>query len=177
MSELEQLLDRLEKLLEAVDGLEGDTREQVFELLDGIDEIHRMALHRLADAVGAEPVARAGADDPAVAWLLYAYGVGVDQRASAEAALERVRPYVESHGGTVEVLAASAQGIVSVRLSGNCSGCTSSHETLREGVESALREGMAGFRGIEVEQADAPAHAPPRPTLLQISPRPPDTSG
>ena len=60
-----------------------------------------------------------------------------------------------------------------VRLSGACSGCTSAAETLRSGVEEALREGLPGFVGMEVAPDDgAPPHPPPTQVLLQIGPRP-----
>jgi Fe-S cluster biogenesis protein NfuA len=107
-----------------------------------------------------------------VAWLFEAYAVGVDERAAAEVALEAVRPYLHSHGGDVAVLDARG-GVVRVRLSGACSGCTASTITLRRGVEEALRERMPGFAAMEVEEDDALPHPPPGPTLLQIAEPPP----
>lgn len=172
MSGLDELLDELERLLREVDALEPPVRDRVFSLLDGIDALHRLALGRLAASIGPEQVERARADDPAIAWLLEAYAVGVDERAAAEAALDGVRPYLHSHGGDVAVLAAQG-GVVRVRLSGACSGCTASTITLRRGVEEALRERFPGFTAIEVEEDDAPSHPPPGPTLLQLEDPPP----
>jgi len=139
----------------------------VLELLDGIDELHRGALGRLGDLLGPEEVARVRAADPAVGWLLDAYAVGVDERGAAEDALAAIRPYIHSHGGEVEVLAVDG-GVVRLRMAGACAGCTASSVTLQRGVEEALRDGFPGFARIEVERDDAPAHAPPGPTLLQI---------
>jgi len=139
----------------------------VLELLDGIDALHRMALGRLEGLLERGELARLRAADPAVAWLLDLYGVGVDERAAAEAALAAIRPYIHSHGGAVEVLGVR-EGIVRLRLTGTCAGCTASSVTLREGIEAGLREGFPGFAAIEVEQDDAPPHPPPGPTLLQI---------
>jgi Fe-S cluster biogenesis protein NfuA len=171
LSALEPLLDRIEDLLGAVEGLDEDVQRQVFELLDGVDALHRLAITRLADALGPdlEPL-RAG--DAAVDWLFEAYGVGVDDLDAASAALEQVRPYIHEHGGEVEVLGVH-HGVVRVRLSGACSGCTSASETLRHGVEEALREGLPGFVAMDVAPDDgAPAHPPPTQVLLQITPRP-----
>lgn len=186
MDDLDSLLDELEQLLEQVETFEPEVRESVFTLLDGIDAIHRMALHRFAASVEPERLAELGEQDPAVGWLLEAYGIGIDEAAAAQEALTTIRPYVEGHGGHVDLLSA-ADGTVAVRLSGACAGCTSSAETARAGVEQALRDGMPGFRLLHVEQEDAPAHPPPgptlgettpretrAPTLLQIGPRPPD---
>jgi len=174
MSDVGQLLDRLEQLLGEVEQFEPDVREAVFELLDGIDGLHRVAVNRLAEAVGSEAVEQARANDDAVAWLLHVYGVGVeDEVAAATAALEPIRPYIEGHGGRVEVLEAM-DGVVRVRLAGTCSGCTASAVTLREGVEAALRDNFPGFGGMLVEEDHGEGHPPPGPTLVQISPRPPE---
>lgn len=167
MHDVEALLERLAELVELVDGLDEPVRSSVIELLDGIDTLHRDAVGSLADAIGPETVERLASDDAAVAWLMEAYGA--DRRTEAEAALASVQPYVASHGGSLEVLEARG-GVVRVRLSGSCSGCTASAITLERGVEQALRDGFQGFVALEVEQENAPAHPPPGPTLLQVQP-------
>jgi len=170
LAALGPLLDRLEELLSEVEGLDQGVRATVFELLDGVDALHRLAITRLAEVVGdVEPLRRA---DPAVAWLLEAYGVGVSDPAAASKALDQIRPYIHGHGGDVEVLSVQ-HGVVRVQLSGACSGCTSAALTLRDGVEEALREGLPGFVAMEVApDSGAPAHPPPSQVLLQIIPRP-----
>lgn len=174
MTNLDGLLQRLEELITEIDALEGRERDRAFELLDGIDSLHRMALTRIAEELDDATLERLHRD-PAAAWLLEAYGIGVDARAAAEAALESIRPYIHSHGGKVDVLEARA-GIVRVRMSGACAGCTASSITLQRGIEEALRDGYAGFRTIEVEEEHADPHPPPGPTLLQIDP-PSGTAG
>ena len=173
LAALGPLLDRLEELLADVEGLDEPVRDRVFELLDGVDAVHRLAMTRLADALGEQlrPLRR---QDAAVDWLFEAYGVGVDDVDAADAALDQVRPYLHEHGGEVEVLGVQ-HGVVRVRLSGACSGCTSASETLRHGVEEALREGLPGFVSMDVAPDDgAAAHPPPTQVLLQITPRPAD---
>lgn len=168
---LEPLLDRLEQLLADVEGLDEDVRDRVFELLDGVDALHRLAITRLADALGGD-LELLRDRDPAVAWLFEAYGVGVDDPEAASAALEQIRPYLHEHGGEVEVLGVE-HGVVRVRLTGACSGCTSAAHTLRHGVEEALRENLPGFVSMDVApDSGAAAHPPPGPVLLQIQPRP-----
>jgi Fe-S cluster biogenesis protein NfuA len=165
--ELERLLDRMEELLAEIEALEDAAlREQVFELLDAVDALHRMALKHMEEILPAASLQRLR-EDPAVAWMLDAYAVGIDEAASAEAALETMRPYIHSHGGKVELLSVR-HGVVRVRMSGACAGCNASAVTLREGIEQALRENLPGFAALEAEEEDAPAHEPPGPTLLQI---------
>ncbi len=170
LAALEPLLDRLEELLADVETLEEDVQSRVFELLDGVDALHRLAITRLADALGSrlEPLRRG---DPAVGWLFAAYGVGVDDADAADAALEQIRPYLHEHGGEVEVLGVQ-HGVVRVRLTGACSGCTSAADTLRHGVEEALRENLPGFVTMDVAPDNGTPHAPPTQVLLQITPRP-----
>lgn len=173
MSELDALLDRLEAILAEVDALDDSVRAVVFELLDGIDALHRMAMQSLASAADDDMLARLRAANPAIAWLFDAYAVGVDERAAADAALDEVRPYIHSHGGTVEVLDA-AGGLVRLRLAGSCSGCTASDVTVTETIERALRETWPGFVALEVESDDAAPHPPPTTPLVQIGSRPTD---
>lgn len=170
MTDSQELFDRLQALFSQLEGLDESVRGPVFEFLDGLELLHRTALIRLADMLGEEALERMRRADPAVAWLFEAYGVGVDERTQAEAALEEIRPYIHSHGGSVDVLEV-AEGVVRVRLAGSCSGCTASAITLREGVERSLREGFPGFSRLEVEDDEAAPHPPPGATLLQIEDR------
>lgn len=173
LAALGPLLDRLEELLDDVEGLEDSVRTRVFELLDGVDALHRLAVTRLAAGVGTD-LGRLRRGDPAVDWLFEAYGVGVDDADAASAALETVRPYLHEHGGEVDVLGVHS-GVVRVRMRGACSGCTSAAETLRHGVEEALRENLPGFVALDVAPDDGAApHPPPTQVLLQITPRPVD---
>lgn len=170
LAALGPLLDRLEILLAEIEGWDEPVRNRVFELLDGVDAVHRLAVTRLADTLGTTlPELRRG--DAGVDWLFEAYGVGVDDLDAASRALEPIRPYLHEHGGEVQVLGV-AHGVVRLRLIGACSGCTSAAETLRHGVEEALRENLPGFVAIDVEPDAAPEHPPPTQALLQISPRP-----
>lgn len=169
-SELDQLLERLEELLTGVDELDPEVRNTVYELLDGVDALHRLALTRLEHLLG-DDANRLRDADPVVAWLFHAYGVGVDLQTAAEEALTEIRPYIHSHGGRVDVLDVT-DGVVRVRLGGSCAGCTASAITLQEGVEKALAEGVPGFAGVDVVEEEAEPHPPPGPTLLQIETRP-----
>ena len=170
LADLGPLLDRLEELLGEVEGLSDSVRETVFELLDGVDALHRLAVTRLAGLL--DDVEGLRQADPAVAWLLEAYGVGVNDVDAASAALDAVRPYLHEHGGDVRVLGVS-DGVVRVQLNGSCSGCTAAAVTLRDGVEEALRDGLPGFIAMDVApDSGAPAHPPPTQVLLQITPRP-----
>lgn len=169
MRGLDELLDHLEGLLFEIESLAETDRDRVFALLDGVDALHRTALRQLAAQLSDVDLERLRQGHPAVTWLFDAYAVGVDEAGVAEAALEPIRPYIESHGGNIDILDVT-EGVVRVKMSGACAGCTASAITLREGVEEALREGFPGFVTIEVQEEEAEPHPPPGPTLLQIEP-------
>jgi Fe-S cluster biogenesis protein NfuA len=67
-----------------------------------------------------------------------------------------VTPNVAQHGGQVNVLGFDMDtGIVSTQLSGSCSGCSSSLETLKMGIENTLMHFIPEI--TEVTGEDDPA--------------------
>lgn len=175
-ADLTELLGYLEDLMEDLREIDDPVRTQVFNLLNGIDALHRMGLSHLEDAFEARGLHadELRGDHPAIAWLFDAYAVGVDQHAVADRALDDIRPYIHSHGGEVELLDVD-EGVVHVKLSGACEGCTASDVTLEKGVEDALREHFPGFDSLEVEEdpEHVESHPPPGETLLEIQSGPP----
>jgi Fe-S cluster biogenesis protein NfuA len=56
-----------------------------------------------------------------------------------EAALNKIRPMLMADGGNVELIEATSEGTVKVRLTGACGGCPMSQMTLKQGVERVLK--------------------------------------
>jgi Fe-S cluster biogenesis protein NfuA len=141
--------------------------ERAGELLDWLDAFHRDGLGRLVEMIRAwrgEIFLEAVSADEYAGALLRAYGLGEEEVVTAEAAnavtaaIDEVKPMIESHGGAIEVDDVT-DGVVTIRLSGTCDGCPSSSATLTYGVEAALREHWPSFRRLEV--VDAPAEVDP----------------
>ena len=65
-----------------------------------------------------------------------------------EAALNKVRPFLQADGGDVELIDVSPDGVVQVRLTGACEGCPMSQMTLKHGVEKVLREEVPEVTGV-----------------------------
>ena len=65
-------------------------------------------------------------------------------------ALDNVRPYMESHGGNVELVSLE-EGVARIRLEGSCDGCPASSSTLELAIKTALEETAPDLLGIEVE--------------------------
>ncbi len=70
-------------------------------------------------------------------------------REKVEAALAEVRPSLLADGGDVQLIDVK-DGVVTVRLTGACSGCPMASMTLKGGIERVLKE-----RVPEVEEVVA----------------------
>ena len=57
-----------------------------------------------------------------------------------EAALNKIRPYLQNDGGDVELVSVEDDGTVKVRLMGACGGCPMANQTLKNGIERVLKE-------------------------------------
>lgn len=78
-------------------------------------------------------------------------------RAAVEAALETVRPALKADGGDVELVDASAGGIVFVRFAGACQGCAMRATTLSATVERAVKKAVPGVKAVELVETDEEA--------------------
>ncbi len=63
--------------------------------------------------------------------------------------LEQVRANLQAHGGDVELVAVSEDGVVSVRLQGACRGCPMAQQTLKMGIEAMLKEQLPEVQSVE----------------------------
>ncbi len=100
---------------------------------------------------GAAAVRQAMADDGVIASLLLVhdlYPVPLDARVLE--ALDQVRPYLDSHGGGVELLDVT-DGVARIRLEGSCKTCPASSATLELAVKQALDEAAPDLAGLVVE--------------------------
>ena len=157
-----ELAAELDRLHEFIAGFEAETDEalqaRVFGLLQSIDHIHRAGLRRLGELLKVAGLQARAIDDPEVKLLFDLYDLGEGgEKQRAEAVLAAVTPYIESHGGKLTVLDAE-DGVVTLELSGACSGCQGSSATLRHLVEGALRDGLPDLVRMEVVEAASGGH-------------------
>lgn len=62
---------------------------------------------------------------------------------------DEIAPMLASHGGSVELIEVTADGVARVRLSGACAGCPGARMTLTHVVENALRNRVPELKGID----------------------------
>jgi Fe-S cluster biogenesis protein NfuA len=163
---LRSIGDRIEQLL---DELRGSTDPRAFsgieELLRLFSELYGAGLSRVMEVAeeltdaGGEDLSTRLAEDDLIASLLLVHGLHPDSLESrVDKALARVRPFLATHDGDVELLDIDAEaGAVRLRLLGSCDGCPSSAITLQGAVESAIIEAAPEIVIIDV---DEPSKAP-----------------
>jgi Fe-S cluster biogenesis protein NfuA len=62
-------------------------------------------------------------------------------------ALDRVRPYLQSDGGDIDLIDVTGD-TVKVKLTGACHGCPYSMQTLKAGVEQAIMKEVPEIRKV-----------------------------
>lgn len=65
-----------------------------------------------------------------------------------EETLDKIRPNLQSDGGDVTLIEAK-EGIVTVELTGACSGCPMANLTLKMGIEKLLIENVKDFKELK----------------------------
>jgi Fe-S cluster biogenesis protein NfuA len=163
-------IERVEGLLGQLEALpDTAARETATEAMGALLDLYGEGLGRIVGVLAEHDdgtLAAALVDDELVAHLLLLYGlhpVPVEQR--VQGALDSVLPYIESHGGNVQLLGVE-DGIVHLLLEGSCSGCPSSSITLKLAVEKAIFEAAPDVEEVRAEDAVAPADPPS--ALLQL---------
>lgn len=164
---------RIEELVREVEELaDADARAKALELVQSLMDFHGAGLERLMEIVADAGVpGRAVFDDfardPSVSSLLLLYGLHpVELEERVAGALEKVRPFLASHGGDVELVGIN-EGVVRLRMKGSCHGCPSSAMTLKNAIEEAVYEAAPDITTLEVEGV---TEQPSPSGLVQIAP-------
>jgi len=157
MEQVEGLIRKIEDLPDA------EARTTALALVQALMEFHGAGLERLMEIVAASgnsgyAIFDKFAADDLVGSLLLLYGLHplpIETRVTN--ALEKVRPYLDSHGGNVE-LVGIIDGVIRLRMQGSCKSCPSSAMTLKLAIEEAIYAAAPDVLAIEAEGvADQPS--------------------
>ena len=159
-----ELVGRVEGRLAALESMpDSSARDAATAVVQALLEMYGEGLSRIVAVLAARDdgtLARELAEDELASHILLLHGlhpIPVQER--VRGALEGVLPYLQSHGGNVELLGVSG-GVVHLRLQGSCSGCPSSSMTLKLAIEDAIFKAAPDVEEIRAEGAvDAPAPA------------------
>jgi Fe-S cluster biogenesis protein NfuA/nitrite reductase/ring-hydroxylating ferredoxin subunit len=170
-----ELVARVEALLGEVENLaDPAAREPALKLVQAVLELYGQGLERIVDLIAERDdgrLAEGVAADELVSHLLLLHGlhpVPLEER--VRDALDEVRPYLESHGGGVELVAIEDEA-VRLALKGSCSGCPSSTITLKLAIENAIRKAAPEIERIDAQDGVS-VETPPVEALLQIEASP-----
>lgn len=160
----EDLAAAVDDAAAAVAELEPEARATAEQLQAAIEAFHRPALTTIVRTLRDDPRGKellfALVDEPEVRAVLALQGIiKADPGTRANQALASVRPYLQSHGGDVELVRIEG-GAAMVRLQGSCNGCSMSAVTLRETVEEALVQVDEIDRVEVLEDEPTPAFIP-----------------
>jgi Fe-S cluster biogenesis protein NfuA/nitrite reductase/ring-hydroxylating ferredoxin subunit len=171
-TEPRELTAKVERLLEEMEALpDPAAREKAIELVAALLDLYGAGLERIVEEVAARDdgeLEQALVEDELVAHLLLLHGlhpVSVTQRVLD--ALGEVRPYLDSHGGDVELLAVE-DAVVRLRLHGSCSGCPSSTMTLKLAIENAIHKSAPEIEEVIAE--DEPAQGGSGLLQIEVAP-------
>ncbi|QBI53549.1 NifU family protein [Streptomonospora litoralis] len=175
-SRLDRTSERVEQLLDELADADPAVGERAEEAVGLIVRLYGSALERIVGlaAEGADgsaepggtgakaPLMRRMADDELLRGLLVLHDLHPEDTATrVEEALERVRPYLGSHAGDVELLEVG-ENEVRLRLRGNCEGCPSSAVTVKESIERVIAEAAPEIGEIRVDGMDEGPAEPDR---------------
>jgi Fe-S cluster biogenesis protein NfuA/nitrite reductase/ring-hydroxylating ferredoxin subunit len=153
---LQERVARMEMLLGEIEALEDpNARSKAAEVVQVLLELYGEGLARMMDTIAEgeerEKTFDAFAGDELISHLLLLHGLHpLDVETRVIRALEEVRPYLQSHGGNVELLGVEG-GVARLRMQGSCSGCPSSTMTLKLAIEEAIQKAAPDLEGIEAE--------------------------
>jgi Fe-S cluster biogenesis protein NfuA len=167
---IEEILSELEQTADQV--VVEKTEELVHTLLDFYGAGLARIVETLRAADGGEDLLESLAGDDLVKGLLILHDL--HPKSTLERvieALDKVRPYLGSHAGDVDLLGVDGDGVLRLQLKGTCDGCPSSTLTVKYAIEKAIHQAAPEISGIDVagvaEEA-SPATGPGGRMLLPL---------
>lgn len=160
--EFERRLEAVDSRIKELDALDdGAARTSAVEAVQALLELHGDVLNRILELVAGrgeagEAIILELAADEMVSGLLLLHGLhpsSLEDR--VRGALGKVRPYLGSHGGNVELLDVT-DGVAHLRLEGHCHSCPSSTLTLKYAIEREIAQAAPDLVDLVVDGVTPP---------------------
>lgn len=166
------LVEAVDRARERMTSLDEDIRKRVDALMKARDAFLAAGVtemvRRLKSDGRSKSVLFELVDDPLIYAVLMELGiVRPDVLTRVARAMERIKPYVKSHGGDIELVRVDEESdgkVAYVRFHGSCNGCSMSNATLRDGVGEAIRGAVP-----EVVRVEEVKDAQPVAGLVQLT--------
>jgi Fe-S cluster biogenesis protein NfuA len=159
-AEFQKRLQSIEALLGEIEAAaDPSLRTSVQQLVQLVMDLHGAGIERTLELIssageGGESIIQKLGKDELVASLLVLYGLhplSLEERVTQ--ALEKVRPRLRAHDGSVELLSLQG-GAVRLRVQADGHGCGSTAQALKEMVEEAVYQGAPDITALTVEGAE-----------------------
>ncbi|MFZ3333872.1 MAG: NifU family protein [Candidatus Acidiferrales bacterium] len=150
--------DMVERLESAADP---SVRAMARELVESLMVLHGAGLERILELTAetgelGNGIIRKYGGDELVSSLLLLYGLHPDDMLTrVERALEKARPFLQSHSASAELISIGDDGRVSVRVHLKAGGCGSTAATAKATLEAAIQDAAPDARSIVVEDPAA----------------------
>jgi len=148
-------IDRIEPLIAQIrTATDVATRDAALELVQILMEFHGTGIDRMMEIASEHgdagwEIIESFSHDETVSNLLLLHGLHpLDLETRVRDALQKVRPYLRSHGGDVGLIEIAC-GVVRLQMTGSCNGVPSSSMTLKNAIEKAIRETAPDVIAIE----------------------------
>jgi Fe-S cluster biogenesis protein NfuA len=156
MNDLEDRLQHVDRMVEQLKSApDSELRTTALDLVQAIVEFHAAGLDRMMDIIASSTqpgwsLIEALGRDGITSGMLLLHGLHPEEpEIRVRRALDSVRPLLKLHGGNVELLEID-NGVVRLRLTGSCNGCSSSSTTIHTAIETAIRNTAPDISHIEV---------------------------
>ena len=67
-----------------------------------------------------------------------------------EQSLNKIRPFLQKDGGDVKVNSVNSEGVLELEFIGNCSTCSMSKMTFKNGIEETVKQDVPEIKQINV---------------------------
>jgi Fe-S cluster biogenesis protein NfuA len=164
--------ERIEKLVQTVSAFSDpyihETVQELLQILldmygEGLSHILELTAH--AKVPGSELIKKFMEDELIVSLLLIHDLHPTDIKTRIQQALNEIRPYLQSHGGNVELLRVE-EGVAYLRLDGSCHSCQPSDIILKQMVEEAIYKVAPDLDRLEVDDITSQPQGTSKPVTF-----------
>jgi Fe-S cluster biogenesis protein NfuA len=161
-TELQKKMQRIGEMVEQLESAaDPNARAIARELVESLMALHGAGLERILELAAetgetGEKIIRQCGRDEVVSGLLLLYGLHPENLHSRVThALEKTRPFLQSHSASAELVSIDNDGRVSVRVHLKAGGCGSTAATVKSTLESAIQDAAPDATSIVVEDPSA----------------------
>jgi len=151
---LEDIAREIDSILEGFRDEDEGIRERVKKLVELIEDFNRTGILEIVrflkrDSRGKDLLMEM-VREPSIYGLFLKHGIiRPDAKTQVALLLEKIRPYIRSHGGDVEFVDLRGDTVI-IKMFGSCVGCSQIDTTLREGILEVIRGKLPSVKNVRV---------------------------